>query len=41
VRVEAHPATGYDPNVTDVGRLNKFILVQGDTIYILLQTGEA
>jgi hypothetical protein len=34
VRVEAHPAT-------DVGRLNKFILVQGDTIYILLQTGEA
>lgn len=41
VRVEAHPATGYDPNVTDIGRINKFILVQGDTIYILLQTGEA
>lgn len=40
IKIEAHPATGYDPTVTDIGRLNKFILVDGNVVYILLQKGE-
>lgn len=41
VKVEAHPANGFDENVEDVGRLNKFLFVDGDTLYIILQTGES
>lgn len=40
VKVVAHPATGYDPTVADVGRINKFLLVSGRTLYIILETGE-
>lgn len=40
VKVVAHPATGYDPTVTDIGRINKFLLVSGRTLYIILETGE-
>lgn len=40
VKIVAHPATGYDPNVTDIGRLNKFMIVKDNVLYILLQSGE-
>src|SRR3990167_4059570 len=39
VKVFAHPATGYDENVVDVGRVNKVLFISGDTLYILLQKG--
>lgn len=40
IKVEAHPSTGYDPTVEDIGRLNKFMLIDGNVVYILLQKGE-
>ena len=40
VKVVVHPATGYDPNVTDIGRINKFLFIDSRTLFILLQTGE-
>jgi len=40
VKVEATSAVGYDPTTTNLGKLNKFLYVDGKNLYILLQTGE-
>lgn len=40
IKIMAHPATGYDPNVTDIGKLNKFMLIDDNILYILLQGHE-
>lgn len=40
IKIVAHPATGYDANVTDVGKLRKFLLVHNNILYIILQGNE-
>lgn len=39
VKIEAIPATGYDQNVDTLGKLKKFLYVNGKTLYIVLQRG--
>lgn len=41
VKLLAHPAVGYDESTSDIGRLNKFLYVSENVLYIVIESGEA